>query len=134
MTDSNYSENSKKLVMNKILTAIIYGDRERRPPAEQQKNINNKSSRGDFIQMDLKYIHHDDALLETEFLLRYSMIYRSEEMATRKWQAMKKRLILEYLTIKMVLNYTSGEEIREVLCTNHEDFANITMLLTNCGT
>ena len=49
MTDSNYSENSKKLVMNKILTAIIYGDRERRPPAEQQKNINNKSSRGDFI-------------------------------------------------------------------------------------
>lgn len=52
---------------------------------------------------------------------------------------MKKRLILEYMTIKIVLNYTfrGGKNKNNNLFNNHEqeeDFANnITMLLTNCG-
>jgi NADPH-dependent 7-cyano-7-deazaguanine reductase QueF len=130
MNNSNFhSQNYKELAMNKILTTIIYGRSEE--DEEEHKNMNNtkSSSPSDFSQMDLKYIH-DDAALQTEFLCRYTLIYRNEEIAIR---AMKKRLILEYLTIKMVLNYSSVEEIRGILNTNHEDFANVTMLLTNCG-
>ena len=54
----------------------------------------------------------DMSALEYEFLNRYIIISRNEELAKRKSLLLKKRLVLEYLTVHISLSYKKTENLQ----------------------
>jgi len=112
------------LILEKLLSEVVFG----------VKSSSDSSIDGDFM-LCLNNIL-DMSSLEYEFLNRYIIISRNEELAKRKSLLLKKRLVLEYLTVHIFLSYKKNGKSSIILHeteTQQEDFANLTKLLTNCG-
>lgn len=81
------------------------------------------------MNLENALIDNNDSL-DKEFLERYMVITRNEELAVMKAKLTKKRLVLEYLTIQIFLSYKTGKPF---VSESHEDFANITNKIMSCG-
>ena len=77
----------------KLLEVVVHG------------NVCNKWTKiTSMLNLENVLIDNND-VLDKEFLERYMLLTRNEELAAKKAKLMKKRLVLEYLTIQIFLYY-----------------------------